>query len=121
MDEPFGAVDEITRRALQDELSALQQRTRIIAAPSPPAPIKEAIPPIAMIITTIFLKPLMITGRASGNLTISLLGFLIPFTGIGNKTAIIALTVYGLLPIVRNTYTGLTNRQRNSYVFQQTG
>ena len=34
--------------------------------------------------------------------SISLLGFLIPFTGIG-------LTVYGLLPIVRNTYTGLTN------------
>lgn len=29
MDEPFGAVDEITRRALQDELSALQQRTRV--------------------------------------------------------------------------------------------
>lgn len=40
--------------------------------------------------------------------SISLLGFLIPFTGIGNKTAVIALTVYGLLPIVRNTYTGLT-------------
>ena len=41
--------------------------------------------------------------------SISLLVFLIPFTGIGNKTAVIALTVYGLLPIVRNTYTGLTN------------
>lgn len=41
--------------------------------------------------------------------SISLLGFLIPFTGIGNKTAIIALTVYGLLPIVRSTYTGLTS------------
>jgi len=41
--------------------------------------------------------------------SISLLGFLIPFTGIGNKTAVIALTVYGLLPIVRNTYTGLSN------------
>lgn len=41
--------------------------------------------------------------------SISLLGFLIPFTGIGNRTAVIALTVYGLLPIVRNTYTGLTN------------
>lgn len=40
--------------------------------------------------------------------SISLLGFLIPLTGIGNLTAIIALTVYGLLPIVRNTYTGLT-------------
>ncbi len=40
--------------------------------------------------------------------SISLLGFLIQLTGIGNRTAIIALTVYGLLPIVRNTYTGLT-------------
>ena len=41
--------------------------------------------------------------------SISVLGFLIPFTGIGDKTAVIALTVYGLLPIVRNTYTGLVN------------
>ena len=40
--------------------------------------------------------------------SISLLGFLIPFTGIGNKTATIALTIYGLLPMVRNTYTGIT-------------
>lgn len=40
--------------------------------------------------------------------SISLLGFLIPFTGIGNKTAILALTIYGLLPIVRNTHTGMT-------------
>lgn len=39
--------------------------------------------------------------------SISMLGFLIPFTGIGNKTAIIALTVYGLLPMVRNTCTGI--------------
>lgn len=41
--------------------------------------------------------------------SIALLGFLIPVSGIGNTTAIIALTVYGLLPIVRNTYTGLVN------------
>lgn len=38
---------------------------------------------------------------------ISLLGFLIPISGIGNTTAIIALTIYALLPMVRNTYTGL--------------
>ena len=41
--------------------------------------------------------------------SISLLGFLIPFSGIGNKTAIIALTIYALLPMVRNTFTGIDN------------
>lgn len=41
--------------------------------------------------------------------SISLLGFLIPISGIGDTTAIIALTVYALLPMVRNTHTGLTN------------
>ena len=41
--------------------------------------------------------------------SISLLGFLIPFSGIGNTTAIIALTIYALLPMVRNTHTGMVN------------
>ncbi len=41
--------------------------------------------------------------------SIALFGFLIPFSGIGNTTAIIALTVYALLPMVRNTYTGITD------------
>ncbi len=41
--------------------------------------------------------------------SISLLGFLIPISGIGNTTSVIALTVYALLPTVRNTHTGLTN------------
>lgn len=41
--------------------------------------------------------------------SISMLGFLIPFSGIGNATAVIALTVYALLPMVRATYTGITN------------
>ncbi|MDO4793605.1 MAG: glycine betaine ABC transporter substrate-binding protein [Filifactor alocis] len=41
--------------------------------------------------------------------SIALLGVLISFTGIGNLTAVIALTVYALLPIVRGTYTGITN------------
>ena len=39
---------------------------------------------------------------------ISLLGILIPFTGIGDRTAAIALTIYGVMPMVRNTYVGLT-------------
>lgn len=45
--------------------------------------------------------------------SISMLGFLIPFTGVGNTTAIIVLTIYALLPMVRNTYTGLTNVDEN--------
>lgn len=45
--------------------------------------------------------------------SISLLGFLIPLSGIGNTTAIVALTIYALLPMVRNTYTGITNIDEN--------
>lgn len=41
--------------------------------------------------------------------SISLLGFLIPFSGIGNTTAIIALSIYALLPMIRNTYAGIDN------------
>lgn len=41
--------------------------------------------------------------------SISLLGFLIPLSGIGDTTAVIALTVYALLPMVRNTHAGLSN------------
>ncbi len=41
--------------------------------------------------------------------SISMLGFLIPFSGIGNTTAVIALTIYALLPMVRNTHTGIIN------------
>src|SRR5699024_4292256 len=39
--------------------------------------------------------------------SLAVLAFLIPFFGIGTPPAIIALTAYGLLPILRNTYTGI--------------
>ena len=41
-----------------------------------------------------------------------MLGFLIPVTGIGNTSAIIALSIYALLPIIRSTYTGITGIDR---------
>ncbi|WP_409201081.1 glycine betaine ABC transporter substrate-binding protein [Methanobrevibacter sp. DSM 116169] len=41
--------------------------------------------------------------------SIALFGFLIPFTGIGDFSAIIALIVYALLPMVKSTYSGLEN------------
>lgn len=39
--------------------------------------------------------------------SIALLGFMIPLFGIGIVPAIVALMLYALLPLVRNTYTGL--------------
>lgn len=39
--------------------------------------------------------------------SIALLGFMIPVFGIGAAPAIVALLIYALLPIIRNTYTGL--------------
>jgi osmoprotectant transport system permease protein len=44
--------------------------------------------------------------------SLALFGFLIPLPligGVGARTAIVALVVYALLPIVRNTYTGIAN------------
>jgi osmoprotectant transport system permease protein len=43
--------------------------------------------------------------------SLALFGFLIPIPfigGIGKRTAIVALVLYALLPILRNTYVGLT-------------
>jgi osmoprotectant transport system permease protein len=39
--------------------------------------------------------------------SIAMFGFFVSITGIGNTTAIIALVIYGLLPVIRNTYVGL--------------
>jgi osmoprotectant transport system permease protein len=41
--------------------------------------------------------------------SLALLGFMIPLLGIGWVPAVVALTIYGLLPILRNTYTGIMN------------
>lgn len=41
--------------------------------------------------------------------SISLLGLFIPILGIGNTNAIVVLTIYALLPMVRNTYAGIVD------------
>ncbi|URZ15049.1 glycine betaine ABC transporter substrate-binding protein [Clostridium felsineum] len=43
--------------------------------------------------------------------SMALLGFLIPFFGIGSKPAIVMVVLYSLLPIIKNTFTGLKNVQ----------
>ncbi|ADL05719.1 glycine betaine ABC transporter substrate-binding protein [Lacrimispora saccharolytica] len=41
--------------------------------------------------------------------SMALLGFLIPLLGIGIIPAIVAVVLYSLLPIIKNTYTGIEN------------
>lgn len=48
-----------------------------------------------------------ITGVFQTIPSIALFGFLLPFVGIGLKPTIIALVMFGLLPVLRNVYTGI--------------
>lgn len=41
--------------------------------------------------------------------SMALLGFTIPFLGIGTLPAIVMVVLYSLLPIIKNTYTGIQN------------
>ena len=53
---------------------------------------------------------LLLAGLGQTIPSLALFGFLIPLPfvgGIGARTAIVALVIYALLPILRNTYTGI--------------
>lgn len=68
--------------------------------------------PLAIVITRhkkIAESVLQITGIFQTIPSLALLGLLIPFIGIGNPPAIVALVIYALFPILQNTYTGLTD------------
>jgi osmoprotectant transport system permease protein len=41
--------------------------------------------------------------------SMALLGFMIPLFGIGTIPAVVAVVLYSLLPIIKNTYTGIEN------------
>ncbi|CAJ2234786.1 ABC transporter permease/substrate-binding protein [Companilactobacillus paralimentarius] len=45
--------------------------------------------------------------------SLALLGLLIPLVGIGTVPAVIALTMYAIMPLYQNTYSGLTNIDPN--------
>lgn len=55
-------------------------------------------------------KPILgITSITQAIPSMALLGFMIPFLGIGTVPAIVVVVLYSLLPIIKNTYTGITN------------
>lgn len=63
---------------------------------------------IAMIEWTFLRRPILNFANLMQTIpTLALFGFLIPISGIGPQTAIAALFLYALLPIVQNTYTGI--------------
>ncbi len=55
-------------------------------------------------------KPIMgMTNIIQAIPSMALLGFMIPLFGIGTKPAIVMVTLYSLLPIIKNTVAGLNN------------
>lgn len=67
---------------------------------------------LGILITRVkFLVPYVLggTGIMQTIPSLAVLGFMIPIFGIGVKTGIAALFLYSLLPIVRNTYTGIND------------
>ncbi|MCA8925203.1 MAG: ABC transporter permease subunit [Planctomycetes bacterium] len=55
------------------------------------------------------LKPLIaVAGVIQTIPSLALLAFMIPLLGLGPAPAIVALFLYGILPVLRNTYTGLS-------------
>lgn len=68
--------------------------------------------PLGILIT--YFKPSKKPVMAIANLiqavpSMALLGFMIPLLGIGTKPAIVMVILYSLLPIIKNTVTGLEN------------
>lgn len=66
--------------------------------------------PLGILITRVKSLQSPVLGVASVLQTIpslALLGFMIPLFGIGSTAAIAALFLYSLLPIIRNTFTGI--------------
>lgn len=73
--------------------------------------------PLGIIITRV--KPLEapilgIAGILQTIPSLALLGFMIPLFGIGIKTAVAALFLYSLLPIIRNTFTGIKDVDKST-------
>ncbi|EGO65376.1 ABC transporter permease [Acetonema longum] len=71
----------------------------------------------AGIVTGIFIAKLSRLAKPVLNLAsiiqtipvLAMFALLMPFVGIGSKAGVIAVTLYSVLPIIQNTYTGITN------------
>ncbi|GHU72206.1 hypothetical protein FACS189450_09560 [Spirochaetia bacterium] len=68
--------------------------------------------PIGILISSIkkIKRPvMMVINSLQAIPSLALLGFLIPFIGVSERTAVVMIVVYAILPIVKNTCTGIDN------------
>lgn len=73
--------------------------------------------PLGILVTRVKALETPVLGAAGILQTIpslALLGFMIPLFGIGIKTAVAALFLYSLLPIIRNTFTGIKDVDKST-------
>lgn len=100
-------ITQLTNR-WEDLLSALMQHLHLVFWSMALAILIGV--PLGMLVTRFPSLKKWVLGGAGISQTIpslALLGLLIPFFGIGIRTAIAALFLYSLLPIIRNTCTGI--------------
>ncbi len=68
--------------------------------------------PVGIIISSVDVlnKPFMfLINGVQAIPSLALLGFLIPLIGVGVRTAVVLIVIYAILPIVKNTFTGISN------------
>ena len=107
--EKFGLTVHVEEDSLLHELLRLTGQHLFLVALSLAAAVVVAIP-LGVLAARRPLAGQVILGAVSVLQTVpslALLVFVIPLLGIGWKPAVAALFIYSLLPIVRNTYTGL--------------
>lgn len=66
--------------------------------------------PLGILITRSRLSAKIVIGIANVMQSIpciALLAFSVPFVGIGTRPAVLMVIIYALLPIIKNTYTGI--------------
>jgi osmoprotectant transport system permease protein len=107
--EEFGTQTEYAREGFWHRLARHTADHLVLVGISLSAAVLIAIPlGVAAVKTPRLEKPIMgVVGVIQTIPSLALLVFMIPLLGIGGPPAVTALFLYSLLPIVRNTFTGI--------------
>jgi osmoprotectant transport system permease protein len=100
---------EFYRRHLDELLLLLREHVGLVAISTAVALLVGLPLGVLVVRRPAWRKPILgVTNIVQTVPSLALFGLLIPVLGIGAWTAITALVLYALLPIVRNTYAGIT-------------